>query len=107
MDKDNQSTPTPKIPRTKNVWLRLIKYFISAIIVSYIFYWVLSQMELDSLKTLNNKRSELFLTMLSIMPAKGWGWFAFFGAMFVQLWGEWRYFHLKSFPKEKSSSNEK
>ena len=107
MHNENQHVLKEKTPRTKNIWLRLLKYVVTATLVSYFLYWVMSQMDLDSLKSFDNKRSDLFLVLLSIMPAKAWGWLSFFAIMLTSFWGEWRYFHWQSFPKEKPNVDDK
>jgi hypothetical protein len=94
-----------EVPLIRNFWLRFVKYLMLAIIVSYGLYWVLSQMNSDTLKSLSNRRSGLFLLLLGIMPAKGWGWFFFIGIISSTLWGDWRNFRWQSFPKKKSNEN--
>lgn len=102
MSNDNQSEPIQKIPRTKNVWLRLTKYLVVSTIISYGLYYFMSQMELDYLQSLHNGRATMFFIMLSIMPARAWFWFSLFGMIVPALWGDWHDFRWQSFPKKVS-----
>ena len=95
-----------KLPAIRNVWLRFLKYFVLASILGYAQYWILSQADLYTLRTLNNKRSALVLLMLSIMSAKSWGWSFFIAIVASALWGDWQNLRWRSLPKEKSGVND-
>lgn len=89
-----------KLPVTRNVWLRFLKYFLGALIISYFLYSQLSQIDLETLEPLYNKRRALAFLMLSIMSAKSWGWSSFVGMIATALWGDWQNLRWRSLPKE-------